>query len=31
MTNLSATDKEKVSGGNATKLFGLEGNGATRH
>jgi len=31
MKNLSETDKEKVLGGNAMKMFGLNGNGAGKH
>ena len=31
MKNLGDTDKEKVLGGNAMKMFGLNGNGAGKH
>jgi len=30
MKNLGETDKEKVLGGNAMKMFGLNGNGAAK-
>jgi predicted TIM-barrel fold metal-dependent hydrolase len=31
MKNLSEVDKEKILGGNAMKMFGLNGNGTARH
>jgi hypothetical protein len=31
MEGLSELDKERVLGGNAAKMFGLNGNGGARH